>query len=118
MSTKATQTDGKYHVPPSLSLAYSTIANSLDSSQKNQTAGTKKKQKSPDLMLMLDDIDVSNPQSNANTNQNAKVQNNNNISNNKNGDSTADLKKSANGQNASNTQINASFKTKTKTQSK
>jgi hypothetical protein len=61
MSTKATQTDGKYHVPPSLSLAYSTIVNSLDSPQKNQTTSNKKKQKSPDLMLMLDDIDVSNP---------------------------------------------------------
>lgn len=49
--SKSTQTDGKYHVPPSLSQAYASITSALENPQKSSP--TKKKQKSSDLMLMI-----------------------------------------------------------------
>lgn len=62
-STKSTQTDGKYHVSPNLNLAYTTIIAAMDSPQ----AKPAKKKKNSDLMFMLDDIEVKNPEQSQST---------------------------------------------------
>jgi hypothetical protein len=54
-STKSTQTDGKYHVSPSLALGYTSILAAMDNSSKSKLTSIKKK-KNSDLMVFIEDI--------------------------------------------------------------
>lgn len=56
--TKATQTDGKYHVSSSLNLAYAATISVLES-KSPKPKSSKKNKNNNDLMLMIDDIDDS-----------------------------------------------------------
>lgn len=50
--TKSTQTDGKFHVSPSLTLAYASIASAIEAPPQK----VRQKKKTSDLMFMLDEL--------------------------------------------------------------
>lgn len=54
--TKATQTDGKYHVPSSLNLGYAATISILESKSPKPKSSKKTKNNNNDLMLMIEDI--------------------------------------------------------------